>query len=239
MIMGTRTTGTGLMMDSAALARLMSWLSPSYPVGAYSYSHGIEWAVEAGDITSRAGLEDWIGVLLNSGSGRNDAILFAHAYRAVGAKDGPGLAEVAELAGAFAACSERQLETTAQGMAFLEVTSAAWPCSPIDMLNTASDGPVAYPVAVAVAAAGHDIDIEPALIAYLHGFAANLVSAGVRLVPLGQTDGQRAIAALTPVIEQVATAGLQSELSDLGSSAVRADLASMFHETQQTRLFRS
>ena len=115
-------------------------------------------------------------------------------------------ATVAELAAAFAPSKERHLETTAQGAAFIEATRAAWPCAALDRLAAAWDGPVAYPVAVGVAAAGHGIALEPALHAYLHAVTANLISAGVRLVPLGQTDGQRVLAALEPVVAATAAA---------------------------------
>jgi urease accessory protein len=216
----------------------MAWLSPAFPVGAFSYSSGIEWAVEAGDIKDAGTLRAWLGVMLAEGGGFCDAVLFAHAHRAV-AGDGKGLHTVAEFAAAFAPSKERHLETTAQGNAFVEATRAAWPCAAIDRLKTIWEGPVAYPVAVAVAAAGHGIALEPALAAYLQAVAANWVSAGVRLIPLGQSDGQRVLAALEPVIGATAQRALKAKLDDIGSSAFRADLASARHETQYTRLFRS
>ena len=143
------------------------------------------------------------------------------------------------LAAAFAASKERFLETTAQGRAFFDATSAAWPCAALRRLIAAWDGPLAYPVAVGVAAAGHGIAIEPTLAAYLQAIAANLVSAGVRLIPLGQTDGLRVLAALEPIIAAAAKRALASSLDEIGSAAFRADIASMRHETQYTRLFRS
>ena len=228
-----------MIMDEAALTRLMTWLSPSYPVGAYSYSHGLEWAVEAGDIQSRGDLEAWLSAVVTLGSGRNDAVLFTHAHRATVARDDGALADITELAAAFAAGAERHLETTAQGRAFVDATAAAWPCTALELLQRDRTRPIAYPVAVAVACAGHGIDEALAVPAYLHGFVANLVSAAVRLVPLGQTDGQHAIASLSPVVAQTATQARASNLDDLGSATLRADLAAMKHETQETRLFRS
>ena len=147
--------------------------------------------------------------------------------------------DVAELAAALAPSKERHLETTAQGNAFIEATRAAWPCAALDRLKQAWDGPVAYPVAVAVAAAGHGMAVKPALAAFLQALIANWVSAGVRLVPLGQTDGQRVLAALEPVVSDTAQRALATSLDDMGASAFRADLASLRHETQYTRLFRS
>ncbi len=223
----------------SSLYRLMAWLSPAFPVGAFSYSSGIEWAVEAGDIKDAETLKAWLAVMLAEGGGYCDAVLFAHAHRAVERTDDKALHAVAELAAAFAPSKERHLETTAQGNAFVEAARAAWPCSAIDRLKAVWTGPVAYPVAVAAAAAGHGIELSPALAAYLQAVAANWVSAGVRLIPLGQSDGQRVLAALEPAVAATAQRALTGALDDIGSSAFRADLASARHETQYTRLFRS
>jgi urease accessory protein len=226
-------------VSSAALYRLQAWLSPAYPVGAFSFSSGLEWAVEAGDLTDAASLQRWIAVILSDGGGFCDAVFFVHAHRAIDRGDDTALAAVAQLAVAFAPSKERHLETTAQGGAFLAATRAAWPCAALDRLAAAWPGACAYPVAVAAAAAGHGIAVAPALTAFLHAFAANLISAGVRLIPLGQTDGQRVLAALEPVIAATAARGLATPLDAVGSAAFRADLASLRHETQYTRLFRS
>jgi urease accessory protein len=226
-------------LQPAALYRLMVWLSPAFPVGAFSYSSGIEWAVEANDVKDAETLKSWLGVMLTEGGGYCDAVLFAHAHRAVANGDDKALRDVAELAAAFAPSKERHLETTAQGNAFVEATRAAWSCDAIEQLKTIWDGPVAYPVAVAVASSGHGIALEPALAAYLQAVAANWVSAGVRLIPLGQSDGQRVLAALEPAVTATVQRALTAKLDDLGSSAFRADLASARHETQYTRLFRS
>jgi urease accessory protein len=225
--------------QGAALYRLMAWLSPAYPVCAFSYSSGIEWAGEAGDIKDAETLKRWLAVMLADGSGFCDAVLFTQAHRAVTGGDDTALRAVAELAAAFAPSKERHLETTAQGAAFVEATCAAWPCAALDRLKAAWDGPVAYPVAVAVAAAGHGIVLKQALSAYLQALAANWVSAGMRLIPLGQTDGQRVLAALEPIVGATAQRALAATLDDIGSSAFRADLAGSRHETQYTRLFRS
>jgi urease accessory protein len=217
----------------------MAWLSPAYPVGAFSYSSGIEWAVEAGDVTDAATLRSWLAVMLGDGGGFCDAVFFAHAHHAVATKDDAALRAVAELAAAFAPSKERFLETTAQGRAFLEATRAGWPCAALARFAAAWDGPVALPVAVGVACAGHDIGRECALHAFLHALAANWISAGVRLIPLGQTDGQRVLAALERDVGAAAARALKTPLDELGSAAFRADIAGMRHETQYTRLFRS
>ena len=243
MIMGTSMAtmrGTITMTDGlsqAGLYRLLTWLSPGYPGGAFSYSHGLEYAVEEGTVTDGASLQTWLADLLRFGSGRNDAILFRHAFE--DAAHPAALAEIAALAAAFAATSERHLETTAQGRAFAVATADAWPCAALDRLLEVWDGPLAYPVVVAVAAAGHGLALAPSLHAYLHGFSSNLVSAGVRLVPLGQRAGQQVLAGLEPAVEEAASAAFTAPLEDLGGAAVLADLAAMKHETQYTRLFRS
>ena len=225
--------------DNGALYRLMALLSPSYPVGAFSYSSGIEWAVEAGDIRDADNLRLWLAVVIGQGSGFCDAVFFVHAHRSLAAPENQALRTVAELAAAFAPSKERHLETTAQGGAFIEATRAAWPTDALDRLAEAWNGPVAYPVAVGVAAAGHGIPLDPALRAFLHALTANLISAGVRLVPLGQSDGQRVLASLEPVVETTAVRALKIPLDEVGSAAMRADMASLLHETQYTRLFRS
>ena len=225
--------------DSGALYRLMAWLSPAYPVGAFSYSSGIEWAVEGGDIRDAETLKRWLAVIITEGGGFCDAVFFVHAHRAIEANDDDALRTVAELATAFAPSRERHLETTAQGRAFVEATRAAWPCAALDRLSATWDGPIAYPVAVGVAAAGHRVAVGPALSAYLHAVTANLISAGVRLIPLGQTDGQRLLAAFEAIVAATAARALATPLDQIGSAAFRADIATMRHETQYTRLFRS
>ena len=157
----------------SALYRLMAWLSPAYPVGAFSYSSGIEWAVEAGDIKDAETLGSWLAATLSDGSGFCDAVFFIHAYRATGGDDDAALRAVAERAAAFAPSKERFLETTAQGRAFIDATRAAWPCAALERVRTVWDGPLAFPVAVAVATFGHGIAAEPAATAFLHAVTAN------------------------------------------------------------------
>lgn len=217
----------------------MAWLSPAYPVGAFSYSSGIEWAVEAGDIKDAETLRQWLAVMLGQGGGFCDAVFFVHAHRAIAAGDDAALRAAAELAAAFVPSKERFLETTAQGRAFFEATRAAWPCPALNRLAAAWTGALALPVAVGVACAGHGIACDTALPAFLHALAANWISAGVRLIPLGQTDGQRVLAALEATVAAAARRALATPLEEVGSAAFRADIAGMRHESQYTRLFRS
>jgi urease accessory protein len=229
----TTITRTTMTTTDAALYRLMTWLSPAYPVGAYAYSHGIEYAVEAGLVRDRATLVDWIAQAVTHGAGLSDAALLAAAW------NGDDLDAVCALADAWRGSAEMALESRAQGTAFLATTRAAWPHPALDELALRRRGEIALPVAVGVAAAAHGIALEPALITYLHAFAGNLVSAGMRLIPLGQTEGQRAVAALEPAIAAAARDARDTPLDAVGTAAPTIDWCSMRHETQYTRLFRS
>jgi len=224
--------------EAAALYRLMTWLSPAFPVGGFSYSSGIEWAVEAGDVIDAASLRDWLSAMLVDGSGFCDAVFLVHAHRATGAGEMPILAQVAELAAAFVPSRERQLETTAQGRAFIEIAGAAWRCDGLDEAVAACRA-IVYPVAVGIVSAAHGIPAAPALHGFLHALVSNWISAGSRLIPLGQTDSQRLLAALESAVAATAIRALDASLDDVGSATFRADLASLRHETQYTRLFRS
>jgi urease accessory protein len=225
--------------EGAALYRLMTWLSPAFPVGAFSYSSGIEWAVEAGDVTDAASLRDWLASMLVDGSGFCDGVFLAHAYRAASAHDDRLLREVAELAAAFVPSRERQLETSSQGRAFIEIARSAWNCDGLDHMVAQCDGAIVYPVAVGLVSAAHDIPLAPTAHAFFHALTSNWISSGARLIPLGQTDSQRVLAQLEPVVVATVQRALQASLDDLGSATFRADLAGMRHETQYTRLFRS
>jgi urease accessory protein len=230
----------GMTADKGAtLYRLMTWLSPAFPVGAFSYSSGIEWAVEAGDITDAASLLDWLAAMLAEGSGFCDGVFLAQTHQAVSRHDDAALREIAELAAAFVPSRERQLETTTQGRAFIEIARSAWSCEGLDDMIAACDGPIVYPVAVGLVSAAHAIPLAPAMHGFLHALVSNWISAGSRLVPLGQTDSQRVLAALEGVVVVTAKRALESSLDDLASATFRSDLASLRHETQYTRLFRS
>jgi urease accessory protein len=224
---------------AAQLYRLMTWLSPSFPVGAFSYSHGLEWAVESGAIRGEPDLAAWIADLLQVGSGWNDAVLCVAAWRSADAEDWDALADLAELAGALVPSVERRLETLAQGSAFTKAIQDAWPCVPLARLSDAGVSDLAYPVAVGAAAAGHGMALGESVQAFLHAFVANLVSAGVRLIPLGQTAGLRILAALEGAVGRTGQDALAAGLERLGGIAFASDIASMNHETQYSRLFRS
>ena len=230
----------GTTVDSAALYRLLTWFSPAFPIGAYSYSHGLEYAVAQGWVKNRESLTRWIRAMLLCGSGAVDGAIFCAAWREASAGSAPGLKEVAGFAAAFRPSSEIALESMAQGAAFASMVGEM-SCDHPMLAEIAREmsGRVAYPVAAGVACAGGEIPVDAGVQAYLHGFAANLVSAGVRLIPLGQVDGLRAIKALEPNVLDSAMQALETPLELLASSTPMVDWTSVQHETQRTRLFRS
>jgi urease accessory protein len=227
-MMMTRITIT--MVDTALL-KLLTWLSPAFPTGGFAYSHGLEWAVETGDIKDRAGLHVWLKDILHHGAGWTDTILLRHAQRA--AHDREAIAKLVVLSTATASGKERQAESLGQGNAF---AAAARPwCA--DLLEGETRMP--YAVAVGVLTGRSGITEDDAALAFLHGFITNLISAAVRLVPLGQSDGLAVLAALEPDLLSVMAETREATLGDLGSACFRSDIAAMRHETQYTRLFRS
>jgi urease accessory protein len=242
----------------------MAWLSPSFPVGSFAYSHGLEWAHEAGDVHNASTLQNWLTSLANHGSLRTDTALLALSYKASQINEetnlqppqnvqtskatnrsscagmtkvlnNTNLNEIIELASALAPSCERHLETIQQGNSLLRIAKDAWPCDALTQLQ----GNVAYPVALGVLAQGHNVQLETLLPAFGMAFISNLTSAAIRLGIIGQTDGQRTIKALLPAIETMAEFAKTATLGDLGACAFRSDIASMRHETQYTRIFRS
>lgn len=222
-------------IGTSELVKLQAWFSPSFPIGAFSYSHGLEWAIEAGEVANPASLERWIEGVLRHGSGRGDLILLCAMYRAVSLQDWPRAREISALAIALQPTEERRLESLGQGAAFVSAVAAAWPHPALQRFADE----IAHPAAVGLAAAAHGLPLDALVVAYLQAFTANLVSAGVRLVPLGQAEGLRALASLELAIIEVSLAARQCNLEDLGSAGFLADIASMRHETQYSRLFRS
>ncbi|MEQ1522267.1 MAG: urease accessory protein UreF [Aestuariivirga sp.] len=209
------------------LLQLLAFMSPAFPVGGFAYSHGLEWAIDDGTVTSADEVKEWIESLLVHGSGWNDAVLFAQAYDA----DEDARMEIDELALALAASRERALETTDLGQSFAKAVAIM---SVSEAMNFQ-----AYPVAVAAAGQKACIDKRSGLLAYLQAFSNNLIAVAVRLVPLGQTKGLEVMRDLMPLISQTAERAMWATFSDLGSSTLLSDIASMKHETQYSRVFRS
>lgn len=220
------------MTETSALVRLMTWLSPAFPVGAFTYSGGLEQVVSDGDVRDADALRDWLSSLFEHGNLWNDAVLLAEAHRAVG--DDERLHQVMALAEALSGSVERHRETMLQGSAFLAAASS-WPHPVQAVLGDAA----AYPVAVGAIAGGHGVAAEATLAAYLHAVASNLVSVAIRCGIIGQRDGVAILAALEPRLVSLAVRAAGSTLDDLGSATIRAEIASLRHETLPTRLFRS
>ncbi len=206
---------------------LSQWLSPAYPVGGFAYSHGLEWAIECGSVTDASDTQEWIADVIQHGSGRNDCVFLASAYSAKTRED---LVAADQTARTFCASSERLLETRLLGEAFCGVTADVWAME-IESLT--------YPVAVGYAAQRQGLPLPLTAQMFLQAFMSNLVACATRLVPLGQTDGQRMIRDLTPICQKVARTALDAGLDDLGSTTFLSDIASMKHETQYSRMFRT
>jgi urease accessory protein len=219
-------------LTTQGLLRLVTWLSPAFPVGGFAYSSGLEKAVDDGLVCDHAGLGAWLTSLLHHGALWNDAALLADAWR--NWQQRPALDAVSDLALALAGSKERYLETVALGTAFRDA-AAAWPSAVLAWLN----GPVSYPVAVGAIAASHNVGCEATLAAYLHAALSQQVSAGIRLGLMGQSHGLALLAGLESAIEAVAARAAMSTLNDLGSATVAAEIVSARHETQTSRLFRS
>src|SRR5262249_39035681 len=225
-----------------SLIRLQSWLSPVFPTGSYSYSHGLESAVESEQVHDRESLVDWLAADLQYGSPRNDSIFFVEAWRCAADCDHARLLEISELSAAFRGTAEFALEASQQGSSCLATFRDVWPDPLTEWLSQAlrvRGLQAVLPIVVAVRSATQGIPAGVALRAFLQGFVSNLVTAGVRVIPLGQTDGQRAIAELEDAVLDASERALTAGLDDLGSAALIVDLASVSHETQYTRLFRS
>ena len=215
------------MSTECNVLTLAQWLSPAFPVGAFAYSHGLETSIHSGVIANASDLQDWLVDVLSHGSGRNDCIVLRAAYAC--ASDA-ALDDVNQTAVALSASGERVLETQLQGSAFNQTTAAIWGGNEVALC---------YPIAVGNAASLMQLDVDLTAAMYLHAFASNLVSAAVRAVPLGQSDGQRVLAALIPLCDQIANETQEAVLDDLSSTAFLSDIAAMQHETLQPRIFRS
>ncbi len=204
---------------------LTQWMSPSYPIGAFAYSHGLETAIDTGAVTDADDLANWVRDVLEFGGGKSDATFVAASYRRPNAT-----IEIDQMCRAFAASAERQKETDLQGAAFCDITQAVWD---VEMSN------LTYPVAVGKAAAVRKLPIDAVLAAYLHAFVANLVSVGMRLIPLGQKEGHKLIKTLHPLCIDVATNASEGTIETLTSASFLTDIASMKHETQYSRIYRT
>ena len=220
------------MINNRSLIRLQAWLSPSFTTGAFSYSHGLEAAIEQGLVKTQDELTAWLEALVIRGSGWNDAVLLAESWRL--ADRDKKLDEIIELAEAMAFSKERHLETMAQGEAFL---SAARAWNKTTYLNKFDQA--ALPVAVGGIASLNQVDLEATLASYLHSFISNQIQAALRLMPLGQQAGLEILSRLEETLLKVAEKASKSTIDELGSASFMADIMGAHHEIQTSRIFRS
>lgn len=214
---------------TGALVRLATMFSPAFPVGGFAYSAGLERAVADRVVVDGEGLRRWMAALLAHGSARNDAILFAEAFRR--AAKGASADDLHDLALALAGTAERHAESAGQGAAFADASSG-W-------LADSSAGARAYAVAAGDAAGRSGATLDQALALFLAASAGNLVQAAIRLSVVGQSGGVAVLMQLEAPLASLIAFAAGSSLDDLGGCAVIAEVASMNHETQETRLFRS
>lgn len=241
------TTGTTIitgittpipMADLAAQIRLLSWLSPAFPIGGFAYSQGFETAIAKGAITTIEDVAHWVEGLLHAGAIKADAIALCLAARAVWQDDPEGFAAIAELVLALQVSSERDKETREQAQSLL-ISARAWPVAMPDWLTEALARPIALPVAFGGLAGVHGIDVPSACAGYVNAFVSQQISVAIRLVPLGQSDGLALLAQLEPKIAALAQSAQQATIEDIGTIGYGADIASLTHEDLSVRIFRS
>lgn len=222
----------GLSQDQ--LQMLLMWFSPSFPVGSFAYSHGLEMAVEKGAVTDSSHLKSWLETVLMHGSGRSEGVIFCEAYKATIEGARVRLGDIDDLSNALLPTEELALESRTQGEAFIKAVQqmGAEQVDFFDQIQT-------YPVAVAIACALQRIPLNASLTSWYHSLATSLVSAGVRLIPLGQTQGLQVLASFSEITSRACRQAQTLTLDEIGSSAPLIDIDSMHHETQYTRLFRS
>lgn len=220
---------------TTALIRLMTWLSPAFPIGAFAYSGGLETAIEDRRIHSRDSLGAWLDGLLRHGVLKADAVLFSLSYQAAHTSE---LKHISELALALAGSAERYQETVSLGTAFVEAVGE-WPCAEVLAVRAACGGKIAYPVAAGAIAGLHETGPEEAIAAFLHACLSQLVSVAIRCGVIGQRQGVGLLAGFEMQVSAMAEVIAGCHEDDLGSAAFMADISSLRHETQVTRLFRS
>jgi urease accessory protein len=214
-----------MVTDHSSLLLLLNWMSPTFPIGAFAYSHGLEQAIVDGRVSSAADVEEWIAELLQHGSGWNDSVLFAQCWSMQ-------VDELNALALALAGSAERYMETTHLGRNF-NIAASVWTGT------ETSEMAIAYPIAAGQACMLMGIDQQQALVAYLQGYCSALVSVAVRLVPLGQTNGLVVMRNLAPVVSSTAAKAVATNLDGIGTSCIAAEISAMRHETLPTRVFRT
>lgn len=218
--MGTNTKNTKNKFDYHQV--LFSWFSPNFPIGSFNFSHGLEAAVEMKFIHDNFTLENWISNLITDGSGKTDVILLSNAYRGK---------NINELALALCPSKERWIESIKLGKSFSKNIRDNWSYNIEDEL--------AFPVALGKAGSFFSIPLDQLLIIFLQSFASNLITFGMKHIPLGQSAGQKILINLIPVIQAQSMKYKNYDIKDIGSSAFISDLASMYHENLKNRIYQT
>lgn len=228
------------MSETLAFVRLQQLISPTLPVGAFTYSQGMEWAVEAGWLKTAAQVQDWLYNLMHDSLSWLELPLLIRLYRACEQQDQQQFSHYAALAIAGRETAELRREEEQRARALLTVLnklpdSANWPLLQTwqaPLLQTALAG-------FALACQQWQIRLDKVLPAYVWGWLDNMVCVAVKLIPLGQTDGQTILFHLSEHISDICAKAQNVLDDDIGASTTALAIASSLHETQYCRLFRS
>lgn len=227
------------MFTDFALLRLLQLASPALPVGAYSYSDGLENLVETDVINNQKSLSMWLEQELQCGAIRLEAAIMLRAYDCTNSNNCEGLSYWNYWLTAIKETTELREQSWQMGGSLIGLLRDLQPQQKMQNLVSAVGKPCNYAIAFGIGAAYWQIDLKAAVLGYLHSWASNLIGAGVKLIPLGQTTGQKLLLQLDTRIALTTQEILTLEDEDLSSCGWGLSLASMAHETQYTRLFRS
>ena len=205
-----------------ALQILQTWFSPSFPVGSFSYSHGLEAMINDNLVKSKEDILDYLKCILKHGTGKNDIILMKYTYQGE---------ELNELALSLCPSKERKIESIEIGNAFRKVLADSWDFKIQE--NTA------YPIAVAKAAKHFNIPLNLTLVSYLQSFASNLINVCIKHIPIGQKIGQDCIIQTYDLIRELEKESENLNLEDLGGICFNSDIYSIKHENLKTRIYKT
>lgn len=216
---------------------LLQLASPALPVGAYSYSEGLETLVQSETIGDAIALQHWLEQELRYGAIRLEAAALARSHHSTTHQAFQDIERWNHWLSAVRETEELRSQSWQMGRTLVRLLIDLDPA--LKPALTAAGTPCNFAIAFAIAAAHWQIDPETTVLAYLHTWTTNLINAGVKLVPLGQTQGQKLLAALYPTLQTAALQILQTQDPDLQSCGWGLAIASMQHETLYSRLFRS
>ena len=219
------------------LLHLLQLVSPALPVGAYSYSEGLETLVELEIINDVESLKHWLTQELRYGAIRLEAAVMLRAYHALKAEDKPSITYWNNWLSATRDTEELRAQSQQMGGSLIRLLQELQP--QIIPIIKALDKPYNYAIAFGIAAVNWEIDPTAALLGYLHSWVSNLITGGIKLIPLGQTAGQLLLLELQELISSATVEIMNLHDDELSCCSWGLSLASMGHEQQYTRLFRS